>query len=193
MRQNILAGVSASFLMLFGWIAVAQPADGDSSTLKQAAKEEATKMLKIFMPPDMRLAKNQELAFEIAEKSPHAAMIFSSLYDDRSKTLLPEKGPMMFGFGDIVLDAALAREIIVKHDNRERPEKPAKVSDAKVIAEYEVRRLTDGNGYLNIAMHKADNKGREIEKILPNIRIQLQRIGGDGDDGHWEATGWQTY
>jgi len=190
MRKKALAALIFS---IFSLIAAAQPADGESSTLKQTAKKEATKMLKIFMPPDMRLAKNQSLAFEIAEKNPHTAMIFSSLYDDISKTLLPEKGPMMFGFGDIALDAALAREIIVKHDNRERPEKPARISDAKVIAEYEVRRLAEGNGYLNIAMHKADDKGREIEKILPNIRIQLQRIGEEGDDGHWEPVGWETY
>jgi len=191
--KNMLTGVFATFLMIFSLIAVAQPVDGESSTLKQTAKKGAEKMLKMFMPPDMRLAKNQVIAFEITERNPHAAMIFSSLYDDRSKTLLPEKGPMMFGFGDIVLDSALAREIIVKHDNRERLEKPVKVSDAKVISEYEVRRTTDGAGYLTIEMTKYDKNQREIEKILPNIRVQLKRIGGEGDDGHWEPVSWQTY
>jgi len=142
---------------------------------------------------DLRLAKNQNVALEIAKVNPHVAMIFSSLYDDRSLTLLPEKGPIVFGFGDIALDSALARELIQKHDNRERLEKPEKMSDAWIIANYGIRPTTGSAGYLTIEMVKVDKEDREIEKILPNVRVQLQRVGDEQDNGYWEPIGWETY
>jgi len=166
---------------------VAGPCPVNNATAKEVIntseieKDENAK--KPFNLPKLYLEKNQFIALEVADKNPYAAMIISSLYDDRGFLPLPEKGPLVFGLGDIDLNPAKAKELIEKYDNHERLQQQDKKSDYMIVANYEVHRTTFDTGYLNIEMKKTDKEGREIEKILPNIRIQLKRIGGDGDNG----------
>jgi len=88
----------------------------------------------------------------------------------------------------------IAVGIIKKTENREKLEKPLKISDALIMANYEMHRSGDDAAYLTIEVQKLNKEGREIEKITPNIRVQLQRrIGGEGGEGQWEPIGWQGY
>jgi len=190
MKKEFLLGMSAAFCIMSAQ--GSEPAQLHSDAFKKDVRKEVEKIAKTRGWVDLHLSPNQAIAFEIADKNPHAAIVFTSLYDDVPPPL-PEKGPMFFTLGDIDLDSETAIIFIKKYAAREKVEEPAKKSNHRVFAEYEIRRTTGGMGYLNIEMYKADEKDREIEKMLPNIRVNLKRIGGDGDGGHWEAIGWQTY
>jgi len=195
MKHKVWNCLLASSMAVLCSATVAQSVDTEALIFKKAVKEQASKILTALGPAPLKLGKNQSIALQMVDKNPYAAMIFSSLYDDRSKTPLPEKGPMIFGFGDVALEPEPTKEFIRKYDNREKIDRSAlvKQSDSTIFAEYDVRKTADGNGYLTIEMIKADKQGREIEKILPYIRVNLKRIGGKGDNGHWEPVGWQTY
>jgi len=203
MKKELFLGICTS-IFLWSTCAFPKPSESgkssvektafesDSAEFKNAIRKEVKEILKARGWVDLRLYPNKAITLEIADKNPYSAIIFSGLYDNAHPPL-PEKGPMFFTLGDIFLTPDSSRKIIEKYASGENVKVDEKRSENNIIAEYEIRRTIGKSGYLNIEVYKIDNEWREIEKILPNIRVQLKRIGGEGDDGHWEPTGWGTY
>jgi len=145
----------------------------------------------------INLGENQKIALEIADKHPYAAFFFAGLYATSTQGLpIVSKSPRGSSgtYDPELLTTEKVKALINKYHNGEVLEKvkPNKELQTRFIMDYELVKTADGAGYLTFESALVDKHNREIEKISPNIRVQLKRIEDEKGE-KWEATGWQTY
>jgi len=143
------------------------------------------------------LGENQRIALEIADKHPYAAFFFAGLYAASTQGLpIVSKSPRGSSgvYEPELLTAEKVKALINKYHNGEVMEKlkPNKELKTRFIMDYELVKTADGAAYLTFESALADKHNREIEKISPNIRVQLKRIEDEKGE-KWEPVGWQTY
>jgi len=141
------------------------------------------------------LSGNQTIALEIAKKNTWAAITFLALYmgPNTASSSSPERATA-WGIKK-PMDVDIASDMInAHHEGREDPRNSLITGDSeeKIRVDYEVRKNADGSAYLEFRVSTADAQYREIEKILPNVRLQLRRVENE-PDGHWEPIGWEEY
>jgi len=177
----------------------AEPAEG-TPEFEKAVQQKVRKILEkrdSIGPGVLNLGENQEIALEIADKNPYAAFFFAGLYGESTRgTPIMAKSPRGgSGAYDPTLTSERVKELINKYHNGEVLEKikPNKDAQTRFIMEYELVKTADGAAYLTFEIALADKQNREIEKMLPNIRVNLKRVGDDGDNGKWKPIGWEIY
>jgi len=164
-----------------------------SPVLKKAieiVKEKNPKALKL------RGGKALNVALEIAEINPRAAIMFLAIYvqSDKLKDYVPEES-IIWG-PDAPLDSPLtierAKELILEYYSEGKYDKEKYVdknSDIKYQYEWYLREVADGTAYIKMKISIMDKEQREVEKIRPDIRINLHR-SGDEKEGYWEVIDW---
>jgi len=179
-------------------MAQSEPA-ADTPEFNKAVHKELGRILNRWNPVDqLKLMENQKIALEIADKHPYAAFFFAGLYamSTQGAPIMAKSPRGSSGVYDPeLLTTEKVKELINKYHNGEVMEKikPKKDVQNRFIMDYELVKTADGAAYLTFESALADKQNREIEKISPNIRVNLKRIGDDGDNGHWEPIGWQAY
>jgi len=179
-------------------VAQSEPVAG-TPEFNKAVHEDFERIMNRWNPVgQLKLMENKNIALDIADKNPYAAFFFAGLYAESTRgTPIMAKSPRgsSGAYDPELLTTEKVKELINKYHNGEVMEKikPRKDAKNRFIMDYELVKTVDGAGYLIFEGALADSQNREIEKLSPNIRVQLKRIGGEGDDGHWEPIGWETY
>jgi len=157
-------------------------------------EEKVDAVLRELGPEIMKISINRSILFEIAEKNPYAAIGLHGVYEG-SGTIPVKSTIWAKSDPDGIFDASKVKELLMKFYNNEIPkefEYEIKENDGKTRIDHELRKTVDGSAYMNIEVSTADADYKETGKITPNIRVNL-RWKKEGDDGHWEPTGWETY
>jgi len=177
-------------------MAQAEPVAG-TPEFNKAVHEEFERIMNRWNPVDqLKLMENKNIALEIADKHPYAAFFFAGIYATSTQGMpIMAKSPRGGnGVYDPTLTSERVKELINKYHNGEVMEKikPNKELQTRFIMDYELVETADGAGYLTFESALADKHNKEIEKISPNIRVQLKRIEDEKGE-KWEPVGWQTY
>jgi|GEM_PF-1401561 len=157
-------------------------------------EEKVDAVLRDLGPEVMKISTDRKILFEIVEKNPYAAIGLHGIYE--GSATIPVKSTIWAkGDPDGIFDSRKVKELLMKFYNNEYPgdyEYELKENDEKTRIDHELRKTSDGAAYMNIEISTADANYKEKGKILPNVRVHL-RWEKDGDNGHWEPIGWETY
>jgi len=177
----------------------------DFGTIKSGRKpslvmQKAKEIIKKIEPENLNLRGDDvlKIALEITDKNPRAAGVLFGMYTlaNRPSVSFPQEG-VIWGHGDPIdspLTAEKAKRFIQEYHKNGKYNKENYAdenSEIKYQYDWYLRETANGAAYIVIKIAAVDKNKREIEKILPNIRINL-RPGKDGRGEYWEPIGWQA-
>jgi len=166
----------------------------ESPEFQQAVRETVRAALKKREAPPTRILAGQEIALEIAEKNPYAALIFVAFHDSFVKgRMMAEVDEATLPRFDPPLNAQTAHTLVRQYysgevlENELQPDRNA----ALVRVDHAVRKTADGAAYLTLKIYDVDAEYREIGPRLPHIRVNMQ-WKDDDKGGYWEPVTWQA-
>jgi len=171
--------------------------EGTSPSL---ARQKAREIVQKLEPKVLQLRGNKTLniALEIAEKNPRAAGTFFGMYAlaNKNGVSIPQKA-VLWGHGSpsaSPLTVEKAKEFIYEYHSQGEYDTGRYAdsnSEVKYEYDYRLKETIDGAAYIIIKISSVDREKKEIEKITPNIRIDL-RNAKDEEGEYWEPIGWSV-
>jgi len=171
--------------------------EGTSPSLE---RQKAREVLQKLEPKMLQLRGNNilKMALEIADENPRVAGTFFGMYTLANKkgVSIPQEA-VVWGHGDPVaspLTVEKAKEFIREYHNHGKYNKEKYADDTSAVKyeyNYRLKEAADGSAYIVIKISSVDKEKKEIEKITPNIRIDL-RNAKDEEGEYWEPIGWSV-
>jgi len=190
MKKTVLA---AALVSLLGFASAGYAADEETERI-QALRT----ALKAMNGGPLVLSENKAIALEIANINPWAAASFVVLYSEGHEGKGFIENSEFVGL-DFVDPASFtpdnAKKLIAFYHSKQEPSAEELASlqkngTEKIRTVHEVTKTADGGAWLNLRISTVDADFKETGRILPDVRIQLRRVGND-TDGYWEPVGWE--